>query len=222
MLAAWCLMLACCLLLDAWTPARPIHKGFHKGGAAEGRPPFVEAAEGRLPLWMGLAGVQASSSKQQASIRHQAASIKHQASSIKHQNQASVLSPINTPQKMKHFWPDRYRSFFGARLFLNLRFSDFRFWNMKNKVWYYQSGPKSVSINPYGIPEPPKPLRNCQSLDWVKKTKKFEGLRENLAFLNTRGGCKPQNSQRRDYRTSSGLSEPLPFLRKSLRHRFGN
>ena len=42
MLAAWCLMLACCLLLDAWTPARPIHKGFHKGGAAEGRPP---------PLW---------------------------------------------------------------------------------------------------------------------------------------------------------------------------
>ena len=47
--------------------------------------PVVEAAEGRLPLWMGLAGVQASSSKQQASIRHQAASIKHQASSIKHQ-----------------------------------------------------------------------------------------------------------------------------------------
>ena len=24
------------------------HKGNHKGGAAEGRPPFVEAAEGRL------------------------------------------------------------------------------------------------------------------------------------------------------------------------------
>ena len=40
-------------------------------------------AAGRLPLWMGLAGVQASSSKQQASIRHQAASIKHQAASIK-------------------------------------------------------------------------------------------------------------------------------------------
>ena len=83
MLAAWCLMLACCLLLDAWTPARPIHKGFYKGGAAEGRPLFVEAAASRLPLWIGLAGVQASSSRQQASIRHQAASIKHQTTSIK-------------------------------------------------------------------------------------------------------------------------------------------
>ena len=29
-------------------PHTPIHKGIHKGGAAEGRPPFVEAAEGRL------------------------------------------------------------------------------------------------------------------------------------------------------------------------------
>ena len=29
----------------------------------------MEAAEGRLPLWMGLAGVQASSIKHQASIR---------------------------------------------------------------------------------------------------------------------------------------------------------
>jgi len=46
----------------------------------------VEAAEGRIPLWMGLAGVQASSIKHQASsIKHQASSIKHQASSIKHQ-----------------------------------------------------------------------------------------------------------------------------------------
>ena len=49
---------------------------------------------------------------------------------------------------------------------------------MKNKVWYYQSGPKSVSINPYGIPEPPKPVRNCQSLDWPQKTKKFESLKK--------------------------------------------
>ena len=34
-----------------WIPSlqTPIHKGIHKGGAAEGRPPFVEAAEGRLP-----------------------------------------------------------------------------------------------------------------------------------------------------------------------------
>ena len=37
----------------------PIHKGIHKGGAAEGRPPFVEAAGGRLPYgwvsggWVG-------------------------------------------------------------------------------------------------------------------------------------------------------------------------
>ena len=59
----------------------------------------------------------------------------------------------------------------------------------ENKVWYYQSGPKSVSINPYGIPEPPKPSRNCQSLDWAQKTKKFESLAEILTFLNIRGGC---------------------------------
>ena len=37
----------------------PIHKGIPKGGwAEEGRStPFWEAAEGRLPLWMGLAGL---------------------------------------------------------------------------------------------------------------------------------------------------------------------
>ena len=141
-------------------------------GGGRRPPPFVDGS-GRC-----------SSIKQQAASKHQASSSKHQASSIKHQNQASVLSPINTPQKMKHFWPDRYRSFFGARLFLNLRFSDFRFWNMENKVWYYQSGPKSVSINPYGIPEPPKPLRNCQSLDWAQKTKKLQCLKINGSFLN--------------------------------------
>ena len=45
-----------------------------RGRGAFGRPPPLWN-----PLWMGLAGVQASSSKQQASIRHQAASIKHQA-----------------------------------------------------------------------------------------------------------------------------------------------
>ena len=61
----------------------PSTKDCTKGGAAEGHPLFVEAAAGRLILWMGLAGVQASSSKQQASIRHQAASSKHQAASIK-------------------------------------------------------------------------------------------------------------------------------------------
>ena len=60
---------------------------------------------------------------------------------------------------------------------------------MGNKVWYYQSGPKPVSINPYGIPEPPKPLRNCQSLDWGQKTKKFECLKNKWEFLKSRHGC---------------------------------
>ena len=86
MLAAWCLlMLACCLLPDAWTSARPIHKRFNKGGPAEGRPPFVEVAAWpkAASLWLGPAGVQASSSNRQASIRHQAASIKQQALRIK-------------------------------------------------------------------------------------------------------------------------------------------
>ena len=36
-------------------------------GGGRGRPPFVEAAEGRLPLWVRLTGVQASSTQQQAS-----------------------------------------------------------------------------------------------------------------------------------------------------------
>ena len=52
------LMCSCCIycLPSPWTP---IHKGFHKGGrVAEGcPPPFVEAAEGRLPLWMGVRGL---------------------------------------------------------------------------------------------------------------------------------------------------------------------
>ena len=40
-------------------PARPIRKGYQKGvPAAEGRRhSFLEAAEGRLPLRMGLAGL---------------------------------------------------------------------------------------------------------------------------------------------------------------------
>ena len=36
------------------------------------------------------------------------------------------------------------------------------------------------------------PLRNCQSLDWVQKTKTFESLVEFLTFLNTRHGCMGQ------------------------------
>ena len=31
------------------------------------------------------------------------------------------------------------------------------------EVWYYQSGPKSLSINPCGIPEPPKPSKTMQN-----------------------------------------------------------
>ena len=166
----------------------PSTKGTTKGGRPKAAPPLW-----RRPKAASLCGWVWQVFKHQAASSKQASGIKQQASSIKHQNQASVLSPINTPQKMKHFWPDRYRSFFGARLFLNLRFSDLRFWKLKNQVWYYQSGPKSVSINPYGIPEPPKPLRNCQSLDWVQKTKKFESLVEFLTFLKTRHGCIPDD-----------------------------
>ena len=50
--------------------ARRLRSKLHEGGAAEGRPPFVEAAEGRLPLWVGLAGVQASSIKEHAIKPH--------------------------------------------------------------------------------------------------------------------------------------------------------
>ena len=50
---------------------------------------------------------------------------------------------------------------------------------------------KSVSINPYGIPEPPKPLRNCQSLDWAQKPKKFESLGGQGEFLIILQGCTP-------------------------------
>ena len=120
MLDAWCLMLeawglmldAWCLMLDAWTPARPIHNGFHNGGAAECRPPLwrrPKAASLRGWVWQVF---------------------NHQASSIKHQ--APVLSPINTPQKLKHFWPDRYRLFFGARLFQISRFPDCQVFNFEN------------------------------------------------------------------------------------------
>ena len=48
-------------------------------GGSRRPPPFVEAAAGRLPLWMGLAGAQASSSKQASGIKQQASSTKQQA-----------------------------------------------------------------------------------------------------------------------------------------------
>ena len=63
MIAAWCLMLACCLLLDAWTLARPIQKGFHTAPLFWRRPqaaPFLDGS-GRF-----------SSSKKAASIMQQA------------------------------------------------------------------------------------------------------------------------------------------------------
>ena len=119
-------------------------------------------------------------------MSHEPWGIKQQASSIKQQalRNWALDSGINhlfchqstRHGSWKHFWPDRSRSFFGARLFQILRFPDFPFrkcWIWK--FWYYQSGPKS--------------LRNCQILDWVQKTKKFESLREFLTFLKIRQGC---------------------------------
>jgi len=53
---------ACCLMLEH---------------LPDPRPPFVEAAAGRLPLWMGLTGVQASSSKQTSGIKQLASKAKH-------------------------------------------------------------------------------------------------------------------------------------------------
>ena len=106
----------------------PSTKGATKGG---GRRPPPLCGGGRRPHPFVDGSGRCSSIKQQASIRHQAASIKHQASIIKHQassikHQASVLSPTNTPRKLKHFRPDRYRFIFGARLFQILRFPDFQ------------------------------------------------------------------------------------------------
>ena len=43
----------------------------------------------------------------------------------------SVLSPINTPRKLKHFCLDRSRFFFGARLFQTLRFPDFQIFDFE-------------------------------------------------------------------------------------------
>ena len=165
MFAAWCLMLdAWCLMLDAWC----LMLDAWCLNTCQTHPQRVPQRGGgrRPPPFVDGSG---------------------KCSSIKHQ--ASVLSQINTPPKLKRFWPDRYQLVFGTRLFQFVSFSDLLFWNMKNKVWYYQSGPQSVSINPYGIPEPPKPLRNCQGLDWVQKTKKFKSLAEILTFLKTRHGC---------------------------------
>ena len=118
--------------LDAWTPARSIHEGFHKGGAAEGRPPLCGGGQ-RPPPFVDGSG--------------RCSSIKHQASVLQ-----SVLSPINTPRKLKHFWQDRSRLFFGARLFQILRFSDFRFRQTHletNMVLKYRRTNKGVLGRPW-------------------------------------------------------------------------
>ena len=65
-----------------------------KGGAAFGRRYL------RKPLWIGLAGVQASSTKQQASIRHEAESVRHQAASIK--TQATSIKKLGSENVAKH------------------------------------------------------------------------------------------------------------------------
>ena len=80
--------------------------------------------------------------------------IKH-ASSIKHQ--ASVLSPINTPRQLKHFWPDSSRSFFGARLFQLFRFPSFQISRSEIlKCW--------VSERPIYNRERPIAIGNAQSM----------------------------------------------------------
>ena len=86
----------------------PSTKDSTKGGAVEGRPSFVEAAAGRLPLWMSLAGVQASSSKQQAASSKQQASIKHQAASIK-QQAGSIKKLGSETLEMKNSLKDPFK-----------------------------------------------------------------------------------------------------------------
>ena len=63
---------------------------------------------------MGLAGVQASSSKQQASIRHQAASIKHQAASIKKLGSETLARNTKNPLSYKN-----------AKIFISCSFEEF-------------------------------------------------------------------------------------------------
>ena len=75
---------AWCLMLDAWTPARPIHKGRRPSAASTkgGRPPPLC---GTLCGWVWQVFKHQASIIKASSIKHQASSIKPQASSIKHQ-----------------------------------------------------------------------------------------------------------------------------------------
>ena len=52
--------------------------------------------------------------------------------------------------------------------------------SIRSKIGQYQSVRYSGAS---------KPLRNCQSLDWVQRTKKFESLCQILTFLMIRHGC---------------------------------
>ena len=116
-------------------------------------------------------------------MNHQAC-IKHQASSI-----CFVTNQHTT--EVEALLTRQISIIFRSASFPKFEIFTFSILKHENKVWYYQSGPKSVSINPYGIPEPPKPLRNCQSLDWAQKTKKFESLKNKWEFLKSRHGCRP-------------------------------
>ena len=126
----------------------------------------------------------------QACINHQSSSIEHLfCYQPTHHGSWSTFDQTD----LDHFSARVFSKFWDFQIF---RFAGSQFWKCwVCEVWHHQSGPKSVSINPYGIPEPPKPLRNCQSLDWAQKTKKFESLGQILTFLKTRHGCSPHSTQ---------------------------
>ena len=137
------------------------------------------------------------------SSMHQASSIKHQASSI-----CFVTNQHTT--EVEALLTRQISIIFRRASFPKFEIFRFSILKHENKVWYYQSGPKSVSINPYGIPEPPKPLRNCQSLDWAQKTKKFESLGGQGEFLMILQGCSSLVSVVRQKRKSGLLSSSPP------------
>ena len=126
----------------------------------------------------------------QACIKHQASSIKHQASSIKHQASSICFVTNQHTTEVEALLTRQISIIFRRASFPNLEIFICSTLKHETNVWYYQSGPKPVSINPYGILEPPKPLRNCQSLNWVQQLKKFESLEEIYEFLKSRHGCR--------------------------------
>ena len=93
-------------MVDACTPARPIHNGLHKGGAAFGRPPLC----GSLCGWVWQV------------FKHQASSIKHQASSIKHQASSSKQQAASSKQQALRNW-----ALDSGKKLRNLSFSDSQF-----------------------------------------------------------------------------------------------